>query len=67
MRAARLPDAAAAVELGQSWRHLETAGMLTAWTVAGLVIAPFVLRRMARRETGSLLAARARAGRRSPP
>ena len=65
MRAALLPDTAAAVELGQSWRHLETAGVLTVWAIAGLVVAPFVLRRMARRETGSLLAARAEAGRRS--
>lgn len=28
MRSALLPDAAAGVEMGQSWRHLETAGVL---------------------------------------
>jgi ABC-2 type transport system permease protein len=28
------------------------------WTVAGLVLAPIVLRRMARRESGSAVAAR---------
>ncbi|AQZ63410.1 ABC-type multidrug transport system, permease component [[Actinomadura] parvosata subsp. kistnae] len=58
MRAALLPDAAAAVEIGQSWRHLETAGVLAAWAVLGLLLAPVVLRRMARRESGSTVAAR---------
>lgn len=57
-RAAMLPDAAAAVELGESWRHLETVGMLGFWTVVGLVLAPPFLRRMARRESGSSVAAR---------
>ncbi|MEV4534198.1 ABC transporter permease [Asanoa sp. NPDC049518] len=58
MRAALLPDAAVAVELGDSWRHAETVGVLAAWAVAGLLLAPVVLRRMARRESGSLVAAR---------
>ncbi|ROP34864.1 ABC transporter permease [Saccharothrix texasensis] len=58
MRSALLPDAAAAVEIGQSWRHLETVGVLTAWAVVGLVLAPAVLRRMARRESGSSVAER---------
>ncbi|MFI6519128.1 ABC transporter permease [Spirillospora sp. NPDC050679] len=58
MRSALLPDAAVAVEIGQSWQHLETAGVLGAWTVAGLVVAPLVLRRMARRESGSNVAER---------
>lgn len=53
MRSALLPDAAVAVELGESWRHVETALALGAWAVAGLVVAPIVLRRMARRESGS--------------
>lgn len=53
MRSALLPDAAVAVELGESWRHVETALVLGAWAVAGLVVAPIVLRRMARRESGS--------------
>lgn len=53
MRSALLPDAAAAVELGESWRHVETALALGAWAVAGLVVAPIVVRRMARRESGS--------------
>ncbi|HEV7900228.1 MAG TPA: ABC transporter permease [Planosporangium sp.] len=58
MRSALLPDGMAAVEIGQSWRHLETLGVLGAWAVAGMVVAPIVLRRMARRESGSSVAAR---------
>jgi ABC-2 type transport system permease protein len=58
MRSALLPNAMAAVEVGHSWRHLATFGVLSAWAVAGLVLAPVVLRRMARRESGSSVAAR---------
>lgn len=58
MRSALLPGDMAAVEIGQSWRHLETFGVLSTWAVLGLVIAPVVLRRMARRESGSAVAAR---------
>lgn len=58
MRSALLPDAMSAVEIGGSWRHLETLGVLGAWAVAGLVLAPIVLRRMARRESGSRVAER---------
>jgi ABC-2 type transport system permease protein len=58
MRSALLPNAMAAVEAGHSWRHLATFGVLSAWAVAGLVLAPAVLRRMARRESGSTVAAR---------
>jgi ABC-2 type transport system permease protein len=58
MRSALLPDVAVAVEIGESWRHLETVGVLGAWAVLGLVVAPVVLRRMARRESGSSVAER---------
>lgn len=58
MRSALLPNAMAAVEVGHSWRHLVTFGVLSAWAIAGLVLAPAVLRRMARRESGSTVAAR---------
>jgi ABC-2 type transport system permease protein len=58
IRSGLLPDAAAAVELAGSWRHLETAAVLGAWAVVGLLIAPGVLRRMARRESGSSVEAR---------
>lgn len=58
MRSALLPGNAAVVELGGSWRHWETLGVLVAWAVTGLFIAPIMLRRMARRESGSRVAAR---------
>ncbi|MFI5778224.1 ABC transporter permease [Nocardia sp. NPDC051570] len=58
MRSALLPGQAAAVELGHSWRHWETFGVLGAWAVLGLACAPIMLRRMARRESGSGVAAR---------
>lgn len=58
MRSALLSADLAAVEIGGSWRHLEVLGVLGAWTVLGLVLAPMVLRRMARRESGSRVAAR---------
>jgi ABC-2 type transport system permease protein len=57
-RSALLPDAFAAAELGGTWRHLETFGVLGLWAMAGLLVAPGVLRRMARRESGSAVAAR---------
>jgi ABC-2 type transport system permease protein len=53
MRSAFLPDAASALEIGGSWRTLETVAVLGAWAVAGALVAPMVLRRMARRQSGS--------------
>jgi ABC-2 type transport system permease protein len=58
MRSVFLPDSLAAVELHHSWWHLATFGVLGAWAVVGLTIAPIILRRMARRESGSAVAAR---------
>ncbi|MFE4670528.1 ABC transporter permease [Streptomyces sp. NPDC056716] len=58
MRSALLPYDAVAIEIGESWRHLETVGVLGAWALFGLLVAPVVLRRMARRESGSSIAAR---------
>jgi ABC-2 type transport system permease protein len=58
MRSALLPANLAVVEIGHSWRHLATFGVLTAWAVAGLLVAPVLLRRMARHESGSAVAAR---------
>jgi ABC-2 type transport system permease protein len=58
MRSALLPGDAVAVEVGESWRHLETVGVLGVWAVVGLLVAPVVLRRMARRESGSSVAGR---------
>jgi len=53
MRSAFLPDSAAAAELGGSWRTGTTVAVLVAWAVAGLLVTPAVLRRMARRQSGS--------------
>ncbi len=53
MRSAFLPDAAAALEIGGSWRTVETITVLALWATAGFVLAPRVLRRMARRQSGS--------------
>ena len=58
MRSALLPDALASVEIGGSWRYLETIGVLGVWAAVGLVLAPIVLRRMARRESGASVAER---------
>jgi ABC-2 type transport system permease protein len=57
MRSALLPDAMAAAEVGGSWRHLETIVALEVWAILGFVVAPIVLRRMARRESGSRVGA----------
>ncbi|WP_409331093.1 ABC transporter permease [Trujillonella humicola] len=53
MRSAFLPDSAAVVELTGTWRTLPTVLVLLAWAVAGLLVTPAVLRRMARRQSGS--------------
>ena len=57
MRSAFLPEAAAALEIGGSWRTPQTVLVLTAWAVFGLLVAPVVLRRMVRRQSGSQVAA----------
>lgn len=58
MRSALLAPSAASVEIAGSWRTSQTAAVLGAWALAGLIIAPLVLRRMARRESGSRVARR---------
>ena len=56
-RSAMLPESMVSVEIGESWRTLEMFGVLGVWAVLGMVLAPIVLRRMARRESGSTVAA----------
>jgi len=58
MRSGLLPDAAAASEVAGSWRTWGTVGALSAWTLIGLAVATFMLRRMARHESGSRVADR---------
>ena len=53
MRSAFLPDTAASREIADSWRTLETVLALGGWAVVGAVVTPIVLRRMARKQTGS--------------
>jgi ABC-2 type transport system permease protein len=53
MRSAFLPDAATVLEVGNSWRTMQTVIILSLWAIAGLLTAPRVLRRMARRQSGS--------------
>jgi len=55
LRSAFLPDAAAALELGGSWRTGQTVLVLGAWAVVGWIVTPVVLRRMARRQSGSVV------------
>lgn len=55
MRSALLPDAAAAAEITGTWRHVETLVALGAWAVVGFLVAPVVLRRMARRASGATI------------
>ncbi|MFC5832012.1 hypothetical protein [Nonomuraea insulae] len=52
--------AAAAAEIGGSWRPVETTLVLLAWAAAGLLLAPPILRGIARRESGSLMEERRR-------
>ena len=53
MRSAFLPDSAVVNEIGESWRTIETVLVLGGWTVLGALVTPVVLRRMARKQTGS--------------
>lgn len=53
VRSVFLPDSAAALELTGTWRTAETVIVLAAWAVVGLVLAPRILRRMAKRTSGS--------------
>jgi ABC-2 type transport system permease protein len=58
LRSTLLPEAAAAAEIDGSWRTLLTIAVLVVWAIIGAVLAPKLLRRMARRESGSSVAAR---------
>ncbi|MFD4990051.1 ABC transporter permease [Streptomyces sp. NPDC058374] len=58
LRSAMLPDAAAAGEINGSWQVWESYAVLGAWALVGLLLAPVLLRRMARRESGAAVSAR---------
>ena len=57
MRSAFLPDEAASLELQESWRSGQMIAVLSVWAILGLVLAPILLRRMARRQSGSAVVA----------
>jgi len=57
MRSAFLPDSYVGAEIGDSWRTWETVAVLGAWAVVGALVAPALLRWMARRQSGSQVAA----------
>ena len=58
LRSTLLPEQAVVVEIDGSWRTLLTIGVLLIWAIAGFLLAPVLLRRMASRESGSSVAAR---------
>ena len=53
MRSSFLPADAASAEIGDSWRRFESVAVLGVWAVVGIAVLPLVLRRMARRTSGS--------------
>jgi ABC-2 type transport system permease protein len=56
-RSALLPAEMVTLEIGGSWRPVEMFAVLGVWAVIGLLLAPILLRRMARRQSGSTVAA----------
>ncbi len=57
LRSGFLPDAAAAIEVGESWRVAQSVTALGIWAAVGVTLAPVLLRRMVRRQSGSQVAA----------
>ena len=56
-RSAMLPAEMVAAEIGRSWRTVEMVAVLGVWAMVGMLVAPILLRRMARRQSGSAVAA----------
>jgi ABC-2 type transport system permease protein len=54
-RSAMLPPEMVTVEIGESWRTVEMFAVLGAWSAMGLLLAPILLRRMARHQSGSAM------------
>lgn len=57
MRQAVLPEGVVVIEVGETWRTAEAFAVLGVWALVGVLLAPVLLRRMARRESGSVVAA----------
>jgi ABC-2 type transport system permease protein len=60
MRASLLPEQMAAVEVAGSWRIEWVFVVLILWAIVSITLAPKLLGRMAKRESGSAMAARRR-------
>lgn len=56
VRAALLPADMVATGIGGAWPAMEILAVLGLWAVIGLLLAPILLRRMARRQSGSAMA-----------
>jgi len=56
VRSAILPPEMVGAEIGQPWGTVEMFVVLGVWAALGLLLAPILLRRMARRQSGSALA-----------
>lgn len=61
LRSVLLPDGMAVLEVGESWQLLAALAVLGAWAILGLVLAPRLLRRSARRESASAIERRRQA------
>lgn len=61
LRSVLLPGEMAVLEIGESWNILLALGVLAAWAIVGLVLAPSLLRRSARRESASAIERRRQA------
>jgi len=58
LRSALLPDGFVGAESGESWRTLESLGVLGGWAIAGVILAPLLLQRVSRRDSFATLAQR---------
>ncbi|MFF4992008.1 ABC transporter permease [Streptosporangium saharense] len=58
LRAAFLPQSAAAAELGGTWQLGTAATVMGVWTIAGMVLAPWLLLKVTREESGTRQAER---------
>ncbi|RQP10867.1 MAG: ABC transporter permease [Microbacteriaceae bacterium] len=61
LRSVILPADAAVLEVGEAWFPLISLGVLAVWAAVGLVLAPAMLRRSARRESASAIERRRQA------
>jgi ABC-2 type transport system permease protein len=61
LRAVLLPEGMVVLEVGESWQLLAAVGVLGVWAILGLVLAPALLRRSSRRESGSAVERRRQA------